>query len=108
MIKSIKEAKKLTGQRSAWHALRAVWQAGIRAYRDRSLVNSLRSSMSELEKEHLEMSRLVHEYETKLINLERQVFELSKQNKEFKWSFTALRRENEWMKEELLDQKKKE
>jgi hypothetical protein len=108
VIRGIKKVKELTGKRSTWDALGAVWRAGISAYQDNSTVNGLRATIKELEKDHLEMSRLVHEYETKLINLERQVFELAKQNKEFKWSFAAMRRENEWMKEELLARKKKE
>ena len=102
MIRGIKKVKELTGKRSTWDALGAVWRAGISAYQDNSTVNGLRATIKELEKDHLEMSRLVHEYETKLINLERQVFELAKQNKEFKWSFAAMRRETVSPKKERV------
>lgn len=98
--------KKLTRETSILRAVGKVWRAGLDSLRKKDFLDKLTANNVRLEREHLEMSRLVHEYETKLHNLVRHNAELVQKNKELEWAFRALQRENHWMREELFTRKR--
>ncbi|HBG01103.1 MAG TPA: hypothetical protein DDW87_05960 [Firmicutes bacterium] len=70
-------------------------------------MEDLQAGKASLEQELLELSRLVHDYETKIHNNVRENKELARKNKELEWGFRALRRENQWLKEEIFKLKGK-
>ena len=63
--------------------------------------DKLEQDKARLEQELLELSRLVHDYETKIHNNVRENKELAQKNKELEWGYRALLRENQWLKEDL-------
>lgn len=103
----MKDLKTLTGAPSLWTAVRLIWQAGLAAIRERTRVEELQADRVRFEQELLELSRLVHDYETKIHNNVRENKELTRKNKELQWGFRALRRENQWLKEEIFKLKGK-
>jgi len=94
--------RKLARETSFLRAVRKVWQAGLNSLRNKELLETMAETSAKLEQEHLKMSRLVHEYETKLQSLIRNNAELVQKNKELEWGYRALQRENHWMREELF------
>jgi len=103
----VKNLKELTKARSLWRAIQAIWRAGIEAFEEEATIKDLRNTKARLEEENLALSRLAHDYETKLHNLVREKEESRKQNREFEWAYRALRRENQWLKEEVFKLKGK-
>ena len=69
-------------------------------------VKELKERHDAMQEEHLEMAQMLHEYETKLLNLERRAYEAEEKSKKLELAHVAVARENHWMKQELLDQKK--
>ncbi|NLJ80401.1 MAG: DUF342 domain-containing protein [Firmicutes bacterium] len=97
--------RELTKEPSFFAAVKRVWEAGIEAFQKKATLIQLRKSKEKMEREHLEMSRLIHDYETKLQNLIGRREKLEKQNRELEWAYRALRRENRWLKEEIFSLK---
>lgn len=105
---SLKRIKELTKSSSLVEAIRLVWQAGIETYEHGHQLTELENKQKKLAKESLELSRLVHDYETRIHNIIRENTELKRQNKELTWGYRALLRENQWLKEEVFKLKGKE
>lgn len=103
----MKRIKKLTRSSSFLKAIQLVWQAGIDAYEHERQLTELENKQKQLAKESLELSRLVHDYETRIHNIVRENTELKQQNKELTWGYRALLRENQWLKEEIFKLKGK-
>lgn len=103
----MKDLKAITGAPSLWKAVRAIWQAGLEAHQQRTKIEELQARHSAIEKELLELSRLVHDYETKIHNNVRENKELTQKSKELEWGYRALLQENKWLKEEIFKLKGK-
>jgi chromosome segregation ATPase len=98
----VKDLKQLTKAPSFLGAIKAIWRAGVEAFEQEAAVADLQKTKARLQEESLALSRLVHDYETKIHNIVRENEELRKQNREFEWAYRALRRENQWLKEEVF------
>lgn len=103
----MKSIKQLTQAQSLWKAAQLIWEAGIKAYAQQGTLEDLEAKKTRLEEESLYLSRLMHDYETKIHNVVRENQELLKQNRELEWAYRALRRENSWLKEEIFKLKDK-
>ena len=103
----MKKLKQITKASSLWDAIQLVWKAGIAAYEEKSPLDELEASKARLEQEVLSLSRLVHDYETKIHNNVRENKELAQKNKELEWGYRALLRENQWLREEIFKLKGK-
>lgn len=94
--------KRLTQADSLWKAIKSVWQAGLESYSKQATLQELKAAQKRLSEELLEMSQLVHEYETKILNTVRENQRLGRENKEFERVYQILRRENRMLKEEIF------
>lgn len=103
----MKGLKKLTQTKNFFQAIKSVWEAGLEAHENRSTVEELQKRQISREQEFLELSQLVHDYETRLHNLVRETEKYKKQTRELEWAYRALRRENQWLKEEIFKLKGK-
>jgi len=103
----VRNLKKITQAPTWWHAVRLVWQAGICSFEEKTKQDELKRDQARLQQELLELSRLVHDYETKIHNNVRENKELTQKSKELEWGYRALLRENQWLKEEIFKLKGK-
>lgn len=103
----MKNLKELTKASSVWQAVHLIWQAGISSFKDGTTIEQLQDKIKHNMDNSLELARLVHDYESKIHNIARETKDLKQQNKEFKWAYRALRRENQWLKEEVFKLKGK-
>ncbi|GEM_PF-531148 len=103
MLKKIDHWKHLSGERSLFAAVRRVFRVGLDALESGEDVKELKRKYESMRREHLEMAQMVHEYETKLSNLERRAYEAEEKNKRLELAHVAVIRENHWMKKELLE-----
>ncbi len=103
----MKDLKRLTSASSSWKAVKLVWQAGLKAYEQNTRIEELEVGKRKVEKELLTLSRLVHDYETKIHNNVRENQELTQKCKELEWGYRALLRENQWLREEIFKLKGK-
>lgn len=103
----MRKLKQITKASSLWKAIRLVWEAGLTSFEEQDSLNERDSGKSRLEKELLELSQLVHDYETKIHNNVRENQELTQKNKELEWGYRALLRENQWLREEIFKLKGK-
>ncbi|HHW73436.1 MAG TPA: hypothetical protein GX393_09450 [Firmicutes bacterium] len=103
----MKTLKELTKAPSLWRAAIMIWRAGLQSFERREQIGDLEAKVARLEQEHLELSRLVHDYETKLHNHVRDSRELAKAKKELEWGYHALLIENNMLREEVFKLKGK-
>ncbi|MDI9484563.1 MAG: hypothetical protein QM372_03715 [Bacillota bacterium] len=103
----MRNLKKITQAPTWGQAVRMVWQAGVSSFETKVRQDKLEQDKARLEQELLELSRLVHDYETKIHNNVRENKELAQKNKELEWGYRALLRENQWLKEEIFNLKGK-
>ncbi|NMB00946.1 MAG: hypothetical protein GX971_05415 [Firmicutes bacterium] len=103
----MKELKELTKAPSLWKAVQLVWRAGLEAHRQGKRVEELEAQRAAQDQELLNLSRLVHDYETKIHNNVRENKELTRKSKELEWGYRALLLENQWLKEEIFKLKGK-
>ncbi len=106
MFKFSQRWKRLAGTPSLITAVRQIFRAGIHTLEVGEDVRDIQRKYESMQEEHLEMAQLVHEYETKLVNLERRAHDAEERSKRLEWAHVAVTRENHWMKKELLDAKK--
>ncbi len=98
--------KRLTQTDSFWQAVRSIWQAGLQFYRAKEASAEPEADGDHLKEEFLDLSRLVHDYETKILNTLRANEELRTQSKELERAYLVLRRENRMLKEDLIKLKR--
>lgn len=98
----MRNLKTLTQTRSWWRAIRITWQAGLEALEKAETLEQLQANKKRLEKENLELSRLVHDYETKIHGMARTSEDFRTQNQRLEWGYRALHRENHLLKEEIF------
>lgn len=98
----MKDLMQLTKASSLFRTIQAIWRAGVEAFEKEATVADLKTAKAHLEEESLALARLVHDYETKIHSVVRENEELRKQNRELEWAYRALRRENQWLKEEVF------
>lgn len=103
----MKELKRITKAPSFWRAVRMVWQAGLESLQNGEGVAELKARLATVEQEMLELSRLVHDYETKLHNHVRESKELTQAKKQLEWGYHALLIENNMLREEIFKLKGK-
>ncbi|NMB20687.1 MAG: hypothetical protein GX979_07465 [Firmicutes bacterium] len=103
----MRNLKRMTKASSLWEAVQLVWKAGMATYQQETPLDELEASKARLEQELLSLSRLVHDYETKIHNNVRENKELTQKNKELEWGYRALLRENQWLREEIFKLKGK-
>jgi len=98
----VKDLKRITGAPSLWRAVLMIWRAGLEAVQQGEQAADLKARVARLEGELLELSRLVHDYETKLHNHVRDNKELTQAKKELEWGYHALLLENNMLREEVF------
>lgn len=103
----MKRLKQLTKAPSLWKAVQLVWQAGLEAYEQGTRIEDLEVKKARQDEEFLSLSRLVHDYETKIHNEAREDRDLLRDNKELERAYRALRIENQWLKEDIFKLKGK-
>lgn len=106
MIEFARKIKKLTNKKWTLSAFLKVIQVGIESLERREDIENLTMRLQQVQEDHLELARMVHDYETKLVNLERRAFEAEQHKKRYELAYVGLSKENRWMKEELLAQKR--
>ncbi|HHU60433.1 MAG: hypothetical protein QM401_06310 [Bacillota bacterium] len=102
----MKKIKEITKASSIWKAIPMVWRAGLQSFKDNITVKELEAKIKHNEEAFLELSRLVHDYETKIHNAVREAQDFKRQNEEYERAYRALRIENKWLKEEIFKLKK--
>lgn len=103
----MKDWKKLTGEGSLWRAAQMIWRAGLESLDQKEQIGQLKEDRARLQRELLELSRMVHDYETRLHNQARHSKELAQAKKELEWGYRALLIENNMLKEEIFKLKGK-
>lgn len=104
----MKELKRVTNAASLWQAVQMIWRAGLESFQKRSTIGELEQKLARMEQELLALSRLVHDYETKIHNNVRENKELAKTKQELEWGYRALLLENNMLKEEIFKLKGKQ
>lgn len=103
----MKDLKALTKASSFWKAVTMVWQAGLDSFEQGTRIAQFKEDVERLQQELLTVSRLVHDYETKIHNDVRETKELIQAKKELEWGYRALLLENKMLKEEIFKLKGK-
>lgn len=98
----MRDLKRITKAPSLWRAVLMIWRAGLESFKRGDQPTALQEKLARLEREHLELSRLVHDYETKLHSIARNNQELVQTKKELEWGYHALLLENNMLKEEIF------
>jgi len=84
-----------------------VWRAGLESFEQGEQVADLKARLARMEQELLTVSRLVHDYETKLHNHARENKDLAQAKQRLEWGYNALLLENNMLREEIFKLKGK-
>ncbi len=106
MLNKLAQMKEVTKERGTLRAIRETFRLGLAATCQKAYIEQLEADKERLAKDHLEMARLVHEYETKLGNLERRTFLAENDRKKLEQGYVGLMKENQWMREEIFSLKR--
>lgn len=99
---SISRMKQAAGGRPLPSAVLYLLRKGLQQAEQEKDSAALRDRLDALQQEHLELARLIHEYESKIGSLERRAFECEEERRRLELGFVGVAKENRWMKEELL------
>jgi chromosome segregation ATPase len=103
----VKDLKRITKAPSLWRAVLMVWRAGLESFEQGEQVADLKARLARMEQELLTVSRLVHDYETKLHNHARENKDLAQAKQRLEWGYNALLLENNMLREEIFKLKGK-